>query len=210
MRRPQAPARRAAEGRGDRQRPRSWGFWAVVGAVAAVAVGSFGLLHYLSGRYNPNRSLARTVQVNRTPPEGAVGPAQAPQTVLAFWPTSASEPLGRAMANATGVPEGQLGRDASVAAAPGGYLVRFRIPVAVRRLKAEGELVPSGLPGGSNLKTGDLEVNAYDGKVYDLSMNPRTGRATFLFRLSRDGRHLWALNANALTVVGQSGSFNSL
>jgi hypothetical protein len=191
--------------------------WPVIGIVAGLlvmVVAMLAVLFVFQSRHNPNAVLKRTALVNQLPPKGPLNAATAGPAVLAFWGFGDQETIAQALANAAGYPTGgtpTLPVRYVVRPTAGGYRVTVSLKVNVRQLIRTGAIATgTQLPGASDPATGDLEVNAYDGHEYDISDNPRTDVSQFIFRISGSGKKLWAVNANAIAVMGQNESFNSM
>lgn len=88
----------------------------------------------------------------------------------------------------------------------GTYDVSFTVPVQVGYLESHGYVAGPG----TDVAAGDLRVS-YDGRVvYAIRMNPKTYRAVFRFALSATGQTLTSLNFNAMALITQTDSSDTL
>lgn len=143
---------------------------------------------------------------------------QALTDVLRFAPSgtgssglvvSAGVPIRTALAQATGLsanlPATRL--DPHVLRIAGGaYDVTLRVPVQVAALARQGLITSIG----SDVRAGELRVS-YDGRVvYALRINPATHVAVFRFQLGASGQTLMSLNWNAMALITQTDSSDTL
>jgi len=84
--------------------------------------------------------------------------------------------------------------------------VTLHVPVQVAALERQGLITSIG----SNVRAGELRVS-YDGRVvYALKVSPATHVAIFRFQLGASGQTLLSLNWNAMALITQTDSSDTL
>jgi hypothetical protein len=195
------------QARGE-DKPARWrpGPWVTV-AVAVVALLTALTIKVVSGLLPPPAEYgAATGNVG---PRTAVTPATAAKALLAFQPAGDVEDLGIAMAYATRDTGTLPSRITQISVRPGpgqSQLVTVSVPVNVAFLRKVHAIETRYTLNVSNLKTGQLFVNAADDNAYGIVMNPKTHIAVFAFRLSANDGSVWGTNLNAVQVISQTQS----
>lgn len=215
---PPGGPRRTDPPSGAEMASRQYGKWIAL-AIAVVGVGAALFIAHGATDQSPYAQTGPS----RVMPKPHT-PAEAIADVMNFAPTGTGSsglivtpgvPMRAALVQATG-PVPALARTGPAAVSythatavrlkGGTYDVSFTVPVQVRYLESHGYVAGPG----NDVTAGDLRVS-YDGRaVYAVRMNPRTHVAVFRFALAANGQTLTSLNWNAMALITQTDSSDTL
>lgn len=187
--------------------------------IAVVGVGAALFVAHGAAHQSP---FARTAPARIMPKPRS--PAQAVLDVMDFAPSGTGStglivtpgvPMRAALGQATGAANSLVQTGPAAAAYThatalrlknGTYDVSFTVPVHLTALEHHGYVTGPGSDPGA----GEIRVS-YDGRaVYAIRMNPKTHRAEFRFALSANGQSLTSLNWNAMALITQTDSSDTL